>query len=94
MYKGTYYDNTAKNSKLKRKIRNTMPALAIILIIVLITALFIVKQENRELKNQVKDLTIMITAERTEIQEPARGNVNRIKSLGMFRIDHYCSCKK
>lgn len=94
MSKGNYYDISVERRKMKRKIKGTISFLAIILIIALIVALIIKTQENRELKQQVRDLTVMVTAERPDIPEPARGNVKRIQSLGTFHIYHYCPCAR
>lgn len=69
-------------------------ALAIILIASMAIALAVVTKENRELKQQVKDLTVMITAEREQLPELSRGNVNRLESIGKFTISYYCPCEK
>lgn len=78
----------------KRKLTYLALALAIVLIISLVIALAIVTKENRELKQQVKDLTVMVTAEREQLPEPARGNVSRMESIGTFTIYHYCPCSQ
>ena len=90
MSKGLQIDTPKK----KKKYRGKAFIILIVIILVLGIALIQSRQEIREKNQLIKDLTVMVTAERPEIPEPARGNVNRIQSLGTFRIYHYCPCAK
>jgi 3D (Asp-Asp-Asp) domain-containing protein len=78
--------------KKKKKLIGKVGIILIVIILALTVMLIQTKQENKELKQQVRDLTVMITAERAELPEPARGGENRIKSIGTFKIYHYCQC--
>ena len=86
-------EQRSRGKKRKRTYSLTI-ALSIILIASLAIALAVVTKENRELKQQVRDLTVMVTAERERMPEPSRGSVSRLESIGTFTISHYCPCSK
>lgn len=88
MPKGIKIDSPKK----KRKFKGKLVTVLFIFILVLAVILIQEKQENRELRQQIKDLTVMVTAERYEAPELSRGAEARLKSIGTFRIYHYCKC--
>lgn len=94
MHKGNYIDVTAIKRRRNQKIKRTLRVLVYLLMITMIIASAKIWQENKDLKQQVRDLTIMVTAPKVDRPEPARGNVNRMESMGAFKIYHYCSCSK
>lgn len=94
MHKRNYVDVDAMIRRRNQKIKRTLKMLVYMIIIVLIIVSAKFWQENRELKQQVRDLTIMVTAPKVETMEPARGGINRVESIGTFKIYHYCPCVK
>lgn len=83
-----------KNWKRRQKLKQAFRIIFYLMFAIVIIALLIVLQENRELRQQVKELTIIATAIPTEIQEPARGGISRLEPIGTFVVYHYCPCEQ
>lgn len=81
MSKSIGYDIDLIKRKRNKKIKNMIAFVFYLMVIVLIVLLLLSRQENRELKHQVRDLTVMITAERIDVQEPARDGYEREQSI-------------
>lgn len=94
MYKNNHIDEELARRKRIRKIKSIARIFVYIVMLLLITTNIWQYQENKALKQQIKELMIMVTADREEIPEPVRGNFERSRSLGEFKISHYCACKK
>lgn len=94
MLKGNYYDEEAMKRRRLIKIKKAAKVILFIAFIILIVAVIYYRHEVKDLKQEIRERNVMIEAQRMEIQEPARGSVDRLHSLGTFEIYHYCPCAK
>ena len=75
-----------------RKLRELKDFIAFVLVILLFLGILMVQQENEKLRQQNEAISDMIPA--VTYQVPSRGTAERIRSLGAFKIYHYCPCVK
>jgi hypothetical protein len=77
---------------LARRTRSITELFAFFLIVFLILALMMSREEIKDLKKQNAVHPVMIPVE--SYTEPSRGTAERVRSLGKFQIYHYCPCEK